>query len=135
MIAAIGRPRRRAGAAVLLILLVVALTTGCTAIPGSSAAIDVTRIADQVEPVVPDAPTPGAGPDQIVRGFIAASARPDSDGGTGASFAAARQYLTPDAQSTWQPSQQPVTILESSPPGELPTTVTVPVVDGSISVR
>lgn len=110
-------------------LVVAALTAGCTAIPGSSAAVDVTRIADQVEPVVPDAPTPGAGPDQIVRGFIAASARPDSDGGTGASFAAARQYLTPGAQTTWQPSQQPVTILDDNYRTEVdqitPGTVTV----------
>ena len=133
MIAAIGRPRRPAGAAVLLILLIAVLTTGCTAIPGSSAAINVTRIADQVEPVVPDAPTPGAGPDQIVRGFIAASARPDSDGGTGASFAAARQYLTPDAQNTWQPSQQPVTILDDNYRTEIDpsTTGTVTVVGNS----
>ncbi|WP_395726264.1 LpqB family beta-propeller domain-containing protein [Nakamurella sp.] len=108
------RRRRRAGPIALLVLMVGALIAGCTAIPGSSAAFDVTRIADQVEPVVPDAPTPGAGPDQIVRGFIAASARPESEGGTGSSFAAARQYLTPDAQAGWQPSQLPVVILDDN---------------------
>lgn len=108
------RSRRRPGLIGLIGLIVATLLAGCTAIPGSSAAVDVTRIADQVEPVVPDAPTPGAGPDQIVRGFIAASARPDSDGGTGASFAAARQYLAPDAQARWQPSLQPVTILDDN---------------------
>jgi hypothetical protein len=113
VIAMIGRPGRCAGL-VLLVALVGVLTVGCTAIPGSSAAVDVTRIADQVEPVVPDAPTPGAGPDQIVRGFIAASARPESDGGTGSSFAAARQYLAPDAQAGWQPSQLPVVILDDT---------------------
>jgi hypothetical protein len=108
------RPRRRAGLVAALVLVVAASIAGCTAIPGSSAAVDVTRIAEQVEPVAPDAPTPGAGPDQIVRGFIAASARPESDGGSGSSFAAARQYLTPDAQTSWQPSQQPVVILDDS---------------------
>ena len=113
MTAVTNGPPRRAGLA-LLLLMILALTGGCTAIPGSSAAVDVTRIADQVEPVVPDAPTAGAGPDQIVRGFIAASARPDSDGGSGSSFAAARQYLTPDAQAGWQPSQLPVVILEDN---------------------
>lgn len=105
---------RRTGPIAVVLLLLAALIAGCTAIPGSSAAVDVTRIADQVEPVVPDAPTPGAGPDQIVRGFIAASARPDSDGGSGSSFAAARQYLTPDAQAAWQPGQLPVTILDDN---------------------
>lgn len=128
MIAMPRRPRRP-GLLAVLALIIAALTAGCTAIPGSSAAVDVTRIADQVEPVVPDAPTPGAGPDQIVRGFIAASARPDSDGGTGASFAAARQYLTPGAQTAWQPSQQPVTILDDNYRTEVdsvaPGTVTV----------
>ncbi len=108
------RPARRRLLGVLLALLVVALTPGCTAIPGSSAAVDVTRIADQVEPVAPDAPPAGAQPDQVVRGFIAASARPDADGGSGSSFAAARQYLTPDAQTSWQPSGQPVVILDDN---------------------
>jgi len=50
---------------------------------GISAAIDVTQIADQVAPVLPDAPTPGQQPDQIVRGFISASARPDLDTASG----------------------------------------------------
>ncbi|HOZ56656.1 MAG TPA: GerMN domain-containing protein, partial [Nakamurella multipartita] len=107
-------PDRRRRLAVLLALLCGVLVAGCTAIPGSSAAVDVTRIADQVDPVVPDAPTPGAQPDQVVRGFIAASARPDADGGTGSSFAAARQYLTPEAQAAWQPSTQPVVILDDN---------------------
>jgi hypothetical protein len=84
---------------------------GCTGVPGSSAAIDVTQIADQVAPVLPDAPTPGQQPDQIVRGFISASARPDLDTASGSSFAAARQYLTPAAQLSWQPSSQPVVVL------------------------
>lgn len=109
-----GRARRPAPLVLVIAVLITLLTAGCTAIPGSSAAVDLTRIADQVEPIVPDAPTPGAGPDQIVRGFIAASARPDSDGGTGSSFSAARQYLTPQAQNSWQPSQQPVTILDDN---------------------
>ncbi|HEY7815567.1 MAG TPA: LpqB family beta-propeller domain-containing protein [Nakamurella sp.] len=104
--------RRLVGA--LLIPLVAVLAAGCTGIPGSSAAFDVTRIADQVDPVAPDVPTPGAQPDQVVRGFIAASARPVADGGTGSSFAAARQYLTPDAQASWQPSTQPVVILDDN---------------------
>ena len=76
----------------------------CSGVPGSSAAFDVTQIADQVAPVAPDAPTPGQQPDQIVRGFIAASARPDLDAASGSSFAAARQYLTPEAQANGCPA-------------------------------
>lgn len=121
--------RRRTLSAVLLSLLGAILVAGCTAIPGSSAAVDVTRIADQVDPVAPDAPTPGAQPDQVVRGFIAASARPDADGGTGSSFAAARQYLTPDAQASWQPSTQPVVILDDNYRTELD-----PAVSGVVTV-
>ena len=123
---------RRSGPVAILLLLLAGWIAGCTAIPGSSAAVDVTRIADQVEPVVPDAPTPGAGPDQIVRGFIAASARPDSDGGTGSSFAAARQYLTQEAQATWQPGQLPVVILDDNYRTEIdPATQGVVTVEGN----
>lgn len=102
-------PRRRV--LVALIAVAAVLLAGCTGVPGASAAIDVTQIADQVAPVVPDAPTPGQQPDQIVRGFISASARPDLDTASGSSFAAARQYLAPAAQLSWQPSGQPVVVL------------------------
>ncbi|MET0863437.1 MAG: LpqB family beta-propeller domain-containing protein [Nakamurella sp.] len=114
---------------VMGLLLCSALLTGCTGVPGSSAAIDVTQIAEQVAPVVPDAPTPGQQPDQIVRGFISASARPDLDTASGSSFAAARQYLTPAAQLSWQPSTQPVVVLDdgyrTDVDGNTPGTVTV----------
>lgn len=96
---------------VLLAVLLVGGLSACTGVPSSSAAFDVTQIADQVSPVAPDAPTPGQSPDQIVRGFIAASARTDVDTGSGSSFAAARQYLTPDAQASWQPGTLPVVVL------------------------
>src|SRR6478609_10708302 len=99
---------------VVTLAAVLALACGaaaCSGVPGSSAAIDVTQIADQVAPVAPDAPTPGQQPDQIVRGFIAASARPDLDTASGSSFAAARQYLSPEAQARWLPSTLPVVVL------------------------
>jgi hypothetical protein len=103
-------PARRLTLALAISLTLVAVT-GCSGVPGSSAAIDVTQIAEQVAPAGPDAPTPGQQPDQIVRGFIAASARPDLDTASGSSFAAARQYLTPEAQATWLPSSLPVVVL------------------------
>ncbi len=107
------RPRsvtRRLTALVVALALTIGVAA-CSGVPGSSAAFDVTQIADQVAPVAPDAPTPGQQPDQIVRGFIAATARPDLDTASGSSFAAARQYLTPEAQANWQPSAMPVVVL------------------------
>jgi hypothetical protein len=97
--------------AVTGVLALATVLAACSGVPGSSAAFDVTQIADQVAPVAPDAPTPGQQPDQIVRGFIAATARPDLDIASGSSFAAARQYLTPDAQANWQPNAMPVVVL------------------------
>ena len=97
--------------AVLVLSALILLLAGCSGVPGSGAAVDVTRIAEQVAPVVPAAPTAGQQPDQIVRGFIAASARPDLDTTSGSSFAAARQYLAPEAQASWQPTTLPVVIL------------------------
>jgi hypothetical protein len=97
--------------AVTGVLALATVLAACSGVPGSSAAFDVTQIADQIAPVAPDAPTPGQQPDQIVRGFIAATARPDLDSASGSSFAAARQYLTPDAQANWQPNAMPVVVL------------------------
>lgn len=90
---------------------VLLLAAGCSGVPGSSAAVDVTQIAEQIAPLAPAAPTPGQQPDQIVRGFIAASARPDLDTASGSSFAAARQYLAPGVKASWQPTELPVVIL------------------------
>jgi hypothetical protein len=108
------RQARRVGRrllSTLVLLLTAAAVTACSGVPGSSAAFDVTRIAEQVAPVAPDAPTPGQQPDQIVRGFIAASARPDLDATSGTSFAAARQYLTPQAQALWRPALMAVVVI------------------------
>lgn len=114
---------------VLLLLGALLAVAGCTGVPGSSAAFDVTRIAEQVEPVSPDAPTAGQQPDQIVRGFIAASARPDQDVASGSSFAVARQYLTPQAQADWRPATMPVVVIgdgyRTESTEEAPGTVTV----------
>ena len=112
-----------------LMLLAVVGATACSGVPGSSAAFDVTQIADQVAPAGPDAPTPGQQPDQIVRGFISASARPDLDSTSGSSFAAARAYLTPDAQSAWQPTTLPVVVL-----GDGYRTVTDPATPETVTV-
>ncbi len=121
--------RGRLVALAVVILLAVVGVTACSGVPGSSAAFDVTQIAEQVAPAGPDAPTPGQQPDQIVRGFIAASARPDLDSGSGSSFAAAREYLSPDAQKDWLPSTLPVVVL-----GDGYRTITDPTRPGTVTV-
>ncbi len=122
------RLRRVIVLAAVLMLSAVGVAA-CSGVPGSSAAFDVTQIAEQVAPVGPDAPTPGQQPDQIVRGFIAASARPDLDSASGSSFAAARAYLSPQAQSTWLPSTMPVVVL-----GDGYRTITDPAAPGTVTV-
>ncbi len=107
-----GRRRRTVRAAALAALVVIGVVlAGCSGIPTTSPAFDVTQVADQIDPAAPEAPQSGQQPDQIVRGFIAATARTDLDVAAGSSFAAARQYLTPDAQTAWQPVGQPVVVL------------------------
>lgn len=103
--------RRQSRLLAAVIAVTAILAAGCAGVPGSSAAVDVKQIAEQVAPLAPDAPTPGQQPEQIVRGFIAASARPEQDATAMSSFAAARQYLTPEAQVSWAPSTIPAVVL------------------------
>ena len=106
------RLRHRASLSAVIALLAIGIgLAGCSGIPTTSPAYDVTQVADQIDPAAPEAPQSGQQPDQIVRGFIAATARTDPDVAAGSSFAAARQYLTPNAQTSWQPVGQPVVVL------------------------
>lgn len=93
---------RRALAALAALLVV----TGCSAVPISGSVVHESRGAQQLnEPGVaisPDPPVRGATPALIVDGFLHAMA--SSQGG----YAAARQYLTPEAQASWQPGSQVV---------------------------
>ena len=74
------------------------------AFPAPAPRIDVTQVGEEVAPAAPLEPQAGQQPDQIVRGFIAAT-RADATWTPppGSPFGAARQYLTPDAQAGWQP--------------------------------
>lgn len=89
------------------------LAAGCTGIPSDSQVHDVTKVADQANQAAPLAPDDGQLPEQIVRGFIGASARTDQDVAPGNSFSAARQFLTSRARSSWQTDSAatPVVIL------------------------
>lgn len=79
-----------------------AVLAGCSTLPTSG---PVERVGEQpsargtegVE-IAPQPPPPGASPEVILAGFLAAmSSVQDVD------FAAARQYLTPEAQKRWSP--------------------------------
>lgn len=104
-----GRRRWLAGCAALLAAAL--LAAGCTGIPTDSQVQDVTKVADQANQAAPLAPDDGQLPEQIVRGFIAASSRTDDS--PGSSFSAARQFLTSPARVGWQidSAATPVVIL------------------------
>ncbi len=106
-----GRTRGARGAVAVLVAGLLALVAGCSGIPGSSAAYDVAQVGDEAVPAAPLEPQAGQQPDQIVRGFVAATSRTDLDTAAGSPFGAARQYLAPDAQEAWQPAAKQVIVL------------------------
>ena len=76
----------------------VALLAGCSTVPSSSPTVQITQVAEPTDVaagVEPLAPEPGATPEEVVRGFIEASAS------VVRSHPIARQYLTADAAGTW----------------------------------
>ncbi|MEO8557223.1 MAG: hypothetical protein ABI474_11190, partial [Actinomycetota bacterium] len=93
--------RARPGAA-WVALVVAAALSACGGLPTESPVQQgspVGEAAGQPIQVQPDGPTPGATPDQIVRGFLRA--------GAGASFdddhAIARSFFTPNVKDQWLP--------------------------------
>ena len=124
------RPWRPGGAALVLVMAAV-LVAGCAGIPGSGSVDDVRKVAEQVDPTAPHAPDPGQPADQIVRGFISATARTAYDTVVGDAFAQAREFLTPDAEKAWaaDTSSTPVVIIGDSysaePKADSPGTIVV----------
>ncbi|GGL86011.1 LpqB family beta-propeller domain-containing protein [Nakamurella endophytica] len=109
-----GPARRRAtGAALVLLLALAAVATGCSSIPDSGQLADVSTVlapsnAEQSQP-----PAANAAPDQVVLGFVNAVAEGSSDTAGAVSYSSARLYLTPAAQRAWQPGDAAVVILSS----------------------
>lgn len=101
----------RAGAIAVVACLAVLISAGCSGVPGASDAVDVRQVAGQVTQAAPAAPLPGQQPDQIVRGFVAAAARPALDASAATPFDAARQFLSGPAQQSWQTTTDSVLIL------------------------
>ncbi len=85
-----------------LLVSVVAVLAGCTGLPTSGAVVAGDPIGEEAGSVdfsfLPDPPPPGATPEQIVSGFLAAGSGPRED------WLTARQFLAPDARASWQPT-------------------------------
>ncbi len=85
---------------------------GCGGVPRSSAVVSGSRI--EADPrvgllqVIPDGPTPGAGPVDVVRGFLRAAVAADDD------HAVAREFLTASAAQSWR-ADAATTVVASGP--------------------
>jgi hypothetical protein len=94
------RPGAGGLAATVLLLL-----TGCASVPDSgpvrrvegvtSSTVEDSVIEQPEVLLLPPEPVPGLSPEEVLRGFLAASAASDDD------HALARQYLTPEASAAW----------------------------------
>lgn len=107
-------PRRRTprrARIVALVGLAVTLTVagGCSGVPGTGPAVDVSQVVGPKDAVSPEAPQPGLPPDQVVREFIGHSTDTSQDSQGGSTqpvgrFQAARQYLSSTVGQSWQKS-------------------------------
>ncbi|MDF2580130.1 MAG: hypothetical protein K0S49_1709, partial [Microbacterium sp.] len=106
-------------------MLFAVLLTACTGLPTSGPVVAGAPIDQEAGAVdfsfLPDDPPPGATPQQIVAGFLAAGSGPRDDWGT------ARQFLAPEFRSSWQPTARATIDL----PGERVFTVAG---DGTVTV-
>ncbi len=93
--------RSRLLAAVTSLAVVLALA-GCQGLPTSGPVNAGQPVGEEAGPpdfaYIPDPPPPGASPEQIVEGFIAAGSGPRDN------WATARQYLAPEIRDVWQPT-------------------------------
>ncbi|MGC5628418.1 LpqB family beta-propeller domain-containing protein [Georgenia sp. Z1344] len=94
---------RRAAAKVLAPLLALALLAGCAQLPGSGpvVAADPTVSAAPSLGLYARGPQEGATPEEVVQGFLAASATGFAD-----DFSVAREFLGGQATTGWQPLAQ-----------------------------
>jgi hypothetical protein len=113
-------------ASVVVAALLAGLLTGCTTIPTTGSPQPGNDLIDNDGDIgffAPE-PSPGAGPDDIVSGFLQAlQTGPTSE----SPFADARQYLVPQTAEQWQPGEE-VHITSGEPvvslDGTLPTDAT-----------
>ncbi|MDL5157180.1 LpqB family beta-propeller domain-containing protein [Actinomycetospora termitidis] len=84
--------------------LIALLLVGCATVPGSSDVSVLRRVGDPAEPSAPSGPARGAGPLEIVRGWILAS------GATAERHSAARAFLGPAAAGGWDDGASPTVV-------------------------
>ena len=84
--------------------LVVLVLAGCATVPGSSDVTVLRRVGDPAEPSAPPGPARGAGPLELVRGWIVAS------GATAERHSAARAFLSPPAAGSWDDGSSPTVV-------------------------
>lgn len=105
-----------AGTGRLLLAVLVMVTAGCAELPTSGPVErgDQVRAAadDPIIRVLPRAPASGSTPEEVVNGFLSASASFESD------HAVARLFLTPPASARWDPNAG-VTVIDDIPGYEL----------------
>lgn len=92
--------KRRSARALAVFVAAAVLLTGCMGIPRDGGVRDGQAAPpdDNPAPVfLPSKPRKDATPDAILRGFIDAASSPESN------YAIAREFLTPDFSSTWEP--------------------------------
>ncbi|WP_030746044.1 LpqB family beta-propeller domain-containing protein [Streptomyces sp. NRRL S-31] len=105
-----GGARRRPGRAVAFAALGIVLLAGCASMPDSGDLRDVesTPRQDTGVRVFAMPPADGAGPGEIMQGFLEALTSDDPQ------YDTARKYLTTDAAHTWRPERS-ATVLANGP--------------------
>lgn len=115
------RTRSRSHPVVLLLLAVVALLlAGCASVPsdvevqevesaGLAAAESEASVDEPEVLLLPPEPAPGMSPEQVLRGFLVASAAGDRD------HAVAREYLTDEASEDWDDNAEVVVYDQAEP--------------------
>jgi hypothetical protein len=111
-----------------LVCLALALAAGCASVPNGGPVLSGRPVQpsesfeDTYVRVIPSGPRKGWSPEQIVRGFLAASASFEHD------HAVAREYLAKKVRDQWEP-QQGVTIYEQGNEFRLFSDLTSPAED------
>lgn len=115
----------------LLALMAVLSLTGCASLPTSlnvqSGPELVVPSAQEFAYYSPASPVPGASPQEIVSGFLAAGTGPQND------YSVAREYLAEDFAQRWQPEAQ--TLIRSGAPVFRESGDQVLLVDISVGAR
>ncbi len=102
-------PRRAPSLALIGLAVILTLAVGCSGVPGSGPAVDVSQVVGPEDAASPEAPQPGLPPDQVVREFIGHSTDTSQDAQGGSTqpvgrLQAARQYLSGTVGQSWQNS-------------------------------